>query len=887
MAQTIKLKRSSVASAVPSLSSLELGEVAINTNDGAIYIKRDDGSSPLDILAVHHEPTMHIDYTNNRIGIGTSSPSAIIDARDTTGSLTATQDKTAEFGRYDGTSNPRLEIRHSTAGTDLNHSYSTGANSLTFSIVGSEKMRLDSSGNLLVGKNSNSFNTDGIQANSDGQLWATSTTTPAAFNRRSTHGSIATFYKDSGVVGKIGSNSGSLYIADDDTGLFFNRASDNILPYRNDSGNEGPYDAALDLGRATARFKDFYLSGSIQGPSTFYIDPSPDDTGSPGGSVTDTGTVVILGDLQVNGTTKAPTFINETSVIGTAAASYNLDATDFSSIYVTADATANVTVNVRGDASTTLDSTLAVGDTISVEVLLTNGATAYYNSALQIDGVAQTVDWVDGIEATTGTANEIDAYQYQILKTATNTYTVIGSFYIVGGTAPKTFIVSSGTSGDATLIIEADTDNNDDNDNPRLWFKQDGGIIESAVQMSNNTLDIINNTATGGGIRFLTGTTNNTGTTDPATGATEAMRVTSAGNVGMGDTTPDEKLSVYGAVTSSYQAANFAAGPYRANMDIIDSSKKVRFGSIQGSNTPTGNEGEVGIYVNSNEQVTINTSGNVGIGESNPQRKLVVRGDYTGGQTNTALYNADTTDGNRTVLSFRGDTTGVGATSFYEFGGISMRMTSHDHPTRAGVMQFATGDSSGVADRMVIDEAGNVGIGTASPNYKLEVAGSIGNSQFSIPNTAGTSGQVLAWPSSGTELEWAAAGATPGGSDTHVQYNSSGSLAGSASFTFNSGTGQVTAVDFNSTSDERKKDNIQNLTSENILENLRPVSFTWKENGKDAYGLIAQEVEKVLPEIVSENNEGTKSIAYAQIIPFLIDEILKLKKEVEDLKNGL
>ena len=71
MAQTIKLKRSSVASAVPSLSSLELGEVAINTNDGAIYIKRDDGSSPLDILAVHHEPTMHIDYTNNRIGIGT------------------------------------------------------------------------------------------------------------------------------------------------------------------------------------------------------------------------------------------------------------------------------------------------------------------------------------------------------------------------------------------------------------------------------------------------------------------------------------------------------------------------------------------------------------------------------------------------------------------------------------------------------------------------------------------------------------------------------------------------------------------------------------------------------------------------------------------------
>ena len=96
--------------------------------------------------------------------------------------------------------------------------------------------------------------------------------------------------------------------------------------------------------------------------------------------------------------------------------------------------------------------------------------------------------------------------------------------------------VTSGTSGDATLIISADTDNNDENDNPRLWFKADGDIIEGAIQHNNNTFDIISNISTSGGIRFLTGTTNNTGTTDPVTGATERMIIASGGEVTINNT---------------------------------------------------------------------------------------------------------------------------------------------------------------------------------------------------------------------------------------------------------------------------------------------------------------------------------------------------------------
>lgn len=99
--------------------------------------------------------------------------------------------------------------------------------------------------------------------------------------------------------------------------------------------------------------------------------------------------------------------------------------------------------------------------------------------------------------------------------------------------------VTSGTSGDATLTISADTDNNDENDSPRLWFKADGDIIEGAIQHKDNTFDFISNVSANGGFRFLTGTTNNTGTTDPETGATEKMKIDPAGLVTITHTAAD------------------------------------------------------------------------------------------------------------------------------------------------------------------------------------------------------------------------------------------------------------------------------------------------------------------------------------------------------------
>jgi hypothetical protein len=94
----------------------------------------------------------------------------------------------------------------------------------------------------------------------------------------------------------------------------------------------------------------------------------------------------------------------------------------------TSDATGNWTLNVRGDGSTTLASLLNTGDSITVVFAVTQGATAYYASAFQIDGSSVTPEWQGGSAPSEGNASSIDVYVYTIIKTAaTPTYTVLAS----------------------------------------------------------------------------------------------------------------------------------------------------------------------------------------------------------------------------------------------------------------------------------------------------------------------------------------------------------------------------------------------------------------------------------------------------------------------------
>jgi hypothetical protein len=119
-----------------------------------------------------------------------------------------------------------------------------------------------------------------------------------------------------------------------------------------------------------------------------------------------------------------------TTVSATAAATtVNFDAVTQGVLYYTTNASANWTLNVRGDSSTTLNSILATGDALTVSFLVTNGATAYYQTAFNIDGTTSgvTVEYSGGTAPASGNASSVDVYTYTIIKTASATYTVFGA----------------------------------------------------------------------------------------------------------------------------------------------------------------------------------------------------------------------------------------------------------------------------------------------------------------------------------------------------------------------------------------------------------------------------------------------------------------------------
>jgi len=118
------------------------------------------------------------------------------------------------------------------------------------------------------------------------------------------------------------------------------------------------------------------------------------------------------------------TTVSATAATGTVA----FDAVTQGVLYYTTNASANFTLNVRGNSGTTLNSILATGDAITVVFLNTNGATAYYPTVYQVDGSAVTPKWQGGTAPTAGNASSIDAYSLTIIKTAsTPTYTVLAS----------------------------------------------------------------------------------------------------------------------------------------------------------------------------------------------------------------------------------------------------------------------------------------------------------------------------------------------------------------------------------------------------------------------------------------------------------------------------
>lgn len=133
-------------------------------------------------------------------------------------------------------------------------------------------------------------------------------------------------------------------------------------------------------------------------------------------------------DVQINSLLNAPkelANISATAATGT----INVEVGSLGSVwYYTTNASANFTLNFRKSSTVALATLLSVGQSITIVFLNTNGSTAYYPTAFQIDGSAVTPKWQGGTAPAAGNASAIDAYSFTIIKTAaTPSYLVLAS----------------------------------------------------------------------------------------------------------------------------------------------------------------------------------------------------------------------------------------------------------------------------------------------------------------------------------------------------------------------------------------------------------------------------------------------------------------------------
>lgn len=136
----------------------------------------------------------------------------------------------------------------------------------------------------------------------------------------------------------------------------------------------------------------------------------------------------VAGRVTFNGGGKIEQTAEKVTVEATAATgTVNYDVLTQAVWNFTTDASANWTLNIRGDGSNSLDSIMDTGESVTIAHIVKQGGTAYYNSAVQVDGSGVTPEWQGGAAPSAGNTSSVDVYSYTVIKTGDATFTVFAS----------------------------------------------------------------------------------------------------------------------------------------------------------------------------------------------------------------------------------------------------------------------------------------------------------------------------------------------------------------------------------------------------------------------------------------------------------------------------
>jgi hypothetical protein len=363
-----------------------------------------------------------------------------------------------------------------------------------------------------------------------------------------------------------------------------------------------------------------------------------------------------------------------------------------------------------------------------------------------------------------------------------------------------------------------------------------------------------------------------------ATNNAERMRIDSSGNVGIGTASPGYPLDVVGSMRIRHaDSDDFATiiGPSNRTLRIdIDAN------------------GDTDSFVvrdlrDGSERFRVQADGNVGIGTSSPSTPLAVTATTTGAiltldKTTTATNSVEG------VLSIFTRTSGTAAAGLgsrinfitensngtvYETAYIDAFTSNSGAAQKDGVLAFST--ASGVTnptERMRIDSSGNLLVGTTDNTPYNNGTSTSADKGICLGNgfisTANYNASAADFNRTGTD-------------GNIVNFYKNGATKGNISIT-------SSAVAYNTTSDERLKENIVDAPAGNI-DAIRVRSFDWKADGThQTYGMVAQELVDVAPEAVSQGDteDDMWGVDYSKLVPMMIKEIQDLRARVAQLEGA-
>jgi hypothetical protein len=348
------------------------------------------------------------------------------------------------------------------------------------------------------------------------------------------------------------------------------------------------------------------------------------------------------------------------------------------------------------------------------------------------------------------------------------------------------------------------------------------------------------------------------------------MRISSAGNVGIGTSSPSAKLEVNGGIISTNNnyvraggSGNDTAGN-GPNIGVWDSVNTNNYWiwQLNGSNGLTLFNYNAGW----NERMRITSAGDVGIGTTTPQARL----DVSGNNANTSgliVYNANTLNGDKLIQIFVGGQTAFGNSTWQNSGviesvaGLNSNFVLSNYQVGPIIFQ-----NSGRLERMRITSTGDVLIGKTSGVYTIN-GFQVGGSGVNVGVT------------SNVNAECYFANKINQTGNFHLFFYNNGAVG---SISTNGST-----TSYNITSDYRLKEDLKPINGLEQVSKINVYDFKWKNSKERMDGVLAHELQEILPYAVTgiKDGEDNQQVDYSKIVPVLIQAIKELKTELDTLKN--